>query len=258
MFIHTHVGKCGGKTLTSYLETLLGNQHVCDVRLAGAVIKDIDWRSRNYNYLTNVRLLVGHFWYDTPLAKIFPNTKWASRFLPLEALPCFRKKPLYIASVRHPVERLESFFRYLRTRPGHNAYNEGIKNNNFDQFIDILILKNNSKIKNGICSQLTRCHNSPNLFEQAKNALDHHYLAIVPYNKTHELANILAEVLLLPKVENRIVNPSTPGKKIIPRKETLMVLEENCQYDIQLYDYILKEYQAKLENAKLHLQLLLK
>ena len=251
VFVHTHVEKCGGSTLVQHLRTLLGDKHVFDARsLKPNKIERNGHYTKPGNHLSDTRLLSGHLWYGTPLAKIFPKTKWANSLIPLEILPYFRKNPLYIASVRHPVDRLESFFRYLRTRPSHNAYNEGIKNNNFDQFIDILISKNSTKIKNGICSQLTRSHDSPNLLEKAKKSFDHNYLAVVPYNKTHELANMLADVLQRPKVENCIVNPSAPNEKSIPSKETLAFLENNCQLDIQFYSYILNNYQAKLIKAK--------
>ncbi len=251
VFIHTHVEKCGGSTLVRHLRTLLGDKHVFDARSCKPVKTKKNTRYPELSkHLSDTKLLSGHLWYGTPLAKVFPKTKWSNSIIPLEIFPYFRKKPLYIASVRHPVDRLESFFRYLRTRPGHNAYNEGIKNNNFDQFIDILISKNSPKIKNGICSQLTRCHDSPNLLEKAKKSFDHSYLAVVPYNKTHELANMLADVLQRPRVENRIVNPSAENEKATPSKATLAFLEKNCQDDIQLYSYILNNYQAKLIKAK--------
>ncbi len=259
VFVHTHVEKCGGSTLVRHLRTLLGDQHVFDARFSRPIKsrKNIGLEPKIYKHLANIRALSGHLPYNTRLAKIFPNTKWAGHFLPLEILPCFRKKPLYIASVRHPTEQLQSFFRYLKTRPHHPTYNDGIKNNDFDEFIQTLVLKKSSKINNRICSQVTGVKNSSSILEEAKNSFDQKYLAIVPYNKTHELANVLAETLHLPKVENRIVNSSLPGDDILPSKKTLMLLEKSCQHDIQLYDYVIKGYEEKLKNAKKHLQHLL-
>jgi hypothetical protein len=252
VFIHTHVEKCGGSTLVRHLRALLGDQHVFDARFSSPIKskKNTRYNLKNRVPLANIRALSGHLPYNTRLAKIFPNTKWTSYFFPLEILPCFRKKPLYIASVRHPIEQLQSFFRYLKTRPHHPIYNDGIKNNDFDEFIQILVLKKSSKINNGICSQITGVKNSSSILEEAKNSFNHNYLAIVPYNKTHELANVVAEALQLPHVENCIVNASTPGETIIPSKKTLMDLEEKCRYDIQFYDYVLNGYQEKLKNSK--------
>lgn len=259
VFIHTHIEKCGGSTLLQHMTTLLGNQYVYDLRASRPrPAKEILQRYPDIQKkMPNIRLLSGHIWYGTPWAKLFPNSRWISKLLPPNTFSYCRKQPLYIASIRHPIDRLNSFFRYLQANPDHVDYNETVKNNDFDQFVQELVQTDNLKSKNALCMQITRSRTSLNLLEKAKNAFNQHYFSIVPYNKTHELANMIAEVLELPNVENCIVNLNRSEKKIIPRQETIALLTERCREDIELYDYVCKGYVEKLANAKKHLRKLL-
>lgn len=251
IFIHTHIEKCGGSSLLRHMTTLLGDKHVYDLRPLPPLgmeqlLKEYPEIKKN---ISNTHLLSGHIWYNSPWAKLFSK----------KAFPYRKKRPLYIASIRHPIERLNSFFRYLKANPTHPYWgrNNPIENDNFDQFVQELILNDNVKTKNEISMQITRRRDSINLLEKAKYSFDHNYFAIVPYNKTHELANIIAETLQLTEVENCIVNLNTSKKIITPSKETLALLEEKCSDDIQLYDYICKGYQEKLAKAKAQLHKLI-
>lgn len=244
IFIHTHIEKCGGSSLLRHMTTLLGYQHVYDLRPFPALSMGqlLEKHPEIKKNRVDTRLLSGHIWYDSPWSKLFSK----------KTFPCDKKHPLYIASVRHPIERLNSFFRYVKANPTHPYWqiNNRIKNDSFDEFIQELIFNDNIKTKNEISMQITRCRDSVNLFQKAKNSFEHNYFAIVPYNKTHELANMIAEVLKLPHVEDCIVNSNNLEKKIIPSKEIIALLEEKCSEDIKLYDYVCKNYQEKLVMAK--------
>lgn len=252
LFIHTHIEKCGGSSLLRHMTTLLGDKHVYDLRplppiKVNQLLKEYPEIKKNKH---NIRLFSGHIWYNTPWEKLFSRTTF----------PYYKKRPLYIASVRQPIERLNSFFRYLKANHTHPYWKRANinKNNNFDEFIQELILNNHMKAKNGISMQLTGCSNSTNLLEKAKKSFEQDYFAIVPYNKTHELANMISEVLELPKVEDHIINLNSSEKKIIPSQETIALLTERCRDDIEFYDYVCKGYEEKLAKAKIHLQNLLK
>ena len=260
VFIHTHIEKCGGSSLLRHLTILMGSDHVLDLRSlpplpADTILKQNPTTKKN---LPQVRLLSGHFWYNSGWEKAFIRSKKINSFFSLQSLINSRKNPLYIASVRHPTDRMISFFRYLQADPNHIEYNDHVRNNNFDAFILSLTEKNHPKVKNGMCRQLTNDGKPFNLFNKAKKACDDNYLAVVPYNKTHELANIIANFLELPPVSNQIVNPSINVEKIIPSERTLALLEENCNDDIQLYEYILETYPSKLMKAKAHLEAIFK
>lgn len=260
IFIHTHIEKCGGSTLLEHMTTLLGPQYVCDLRAsppkpAKELLRCYPNMRKN---MPNIRLLSGHIWYRTPWATLFPNSRWISKLLPPNIFSYCRKQPLYIASIRHPIDRLISFFHYVKANPSHIEYKDAIKNADFDQFVQELIRTESLKSKNALCMQISR-HRAPlGLLEKAKDAFDHRYLAIVPHNKTHELANMLAEVLKLPKVENFVINSNAKKEKTIPSKETLDLLEERYSEDIQLYHYILHRYQNKLDEAQKYLNNLIK
>lgn len=259
IFIHTHIEKCGGSTLLQHMTTLLGNQHVYDLRTPPVTTEKtlLKRYPEIKKRLPDIRLLSGHIWYNTPWTKFFPNSRWASKLLSPVRFSYCRKQPLYIASIRHPIDRLNSLFRYIKANPSHAEYKNNSRNDNLDQFVQDLIAKDAIKSKNALCMQITHCRDPLHLLEKAKNAFDHHYLAIVPYNKTHELANMLAEVLELPQVENCVINSNTVKETAAFSKETLAILEERYSDDIQLYDYICKGYHAKLIKAKAQLHGLL-
>ena len=247
--VHTHIEKCGGSTLLHYLTTLFGKKHSLDVRsfLNKGRMRTL-WEVQKRKH--ELALLSGHIHYNSPWIKLIADKQWAGRVIPSLLNPYGKKQLLYVASIRHPIDRLNSLFRYIKISPKHPDYYEDINNSSFDDFIQTLILKNHFKSKNALCMQITGCQNSQQLLEKAKQAFDHHYLAIVPHNKTHELANMFAEVLQQPNVEPKIINSNTSIEISIPNKKTISLLEERCHDDIQLYEYICKGYQEKLIKAK--------
>lgn len=256
IIVHTHLEKCGGSTLLHYLTTLIGKEHTLDLRpFLGK--KSFQGYREIQKKKHGLKLLSGHFRYNSGWIKLIPNERWISKiFSPLFSAR-FRKNALHVASVRHPIDRLDSLFRYLKTRPRHYLYNHHIINNDFDGFIQSLVASNNQLVNNGMCAQLARCTPGPNILENAKEVFDQHYLAIVPYDKTHELANMLADVFQRPSVEEKTINKSEPTTKVIPSKATLLLLEKKCADDIQLYNYILNAYSSKLKTAETYLRHLL-
>lgn len=256
MFVHTHLEKCGGSTLLHHLTTLVGKEHTLDLR------PFLDKESfQGYREIQKkghaIRLLSGHFRYNSGWAKLVPNERWFSKVIPPLFAPFCRKRALYVASVRHPIDRLNSLFRYLKTRPRHYLYNYHVINNDFDGFIQSLVANNNQLVNNGMCAQLAKCAPGPSILEKTKKAFDQHYFAIVPFNKTHELANRLANVLQQPAVKEATINRSDPGEKVIPSQATIALLEKKCHDDIQLYDYIGNTYSKKLDAAEKYLRHLL-
>lgn len=256
IFVHTHIEKCGGSTLLHYLTALLDKEHSLDLRpfLGKRRFRGILEVQKKKQHLT---LLSGHFPYNSPWTKLVSNKQWAGRCIPSLLNPFGRKQALYVASIRHPIHRLDSLFRYLRTRPRHHLYNQHVTNNDFNGFIQALVTNNSYLVNNGICAQLTRIPPGPHILEEAKKSFDHHYLAIVPYDKTHALGNMLANVFQLPMMTEKTLNKSAPGEKAILNQEMTSILEEKCHDDIQLYHYVLNGYQVKLASAEKYLRHLL-
>lgn len=260
IFLHTHIEKCGGSTLLYYLETLFGNEAVCDLRpyppvCATQILKNNPHLQKQLPY---IKLLSGHIHYDTIWPNLIPRNRWVSRLVSSSLSPYCRKKPLYIASIRHPIDRLISLFRYVRTRPEHMLYDENIKNNHFDRFIQKLIQTHSFRMNNEMCTLFIGRRDSLQPLEDAKHVFHHHYFAVVPYNKTHELAHLIADVLQLAPVVESLINPSDPNEIAIPSDETRALLEEKCHNDILFYQYMMSNYQEKLIQAKKQLAYLCK
>lgn len=260
IFLHTHIEKCGGSTLIYYLETLFGKEYICDLRPYPPVsVKQILKHQPDIQkQLPHIKLLSGHIHYDTPWAKLIPNNLWINRFISRPLPAYFRKEPLYIASIRHPIDRLISLFRYVRTRPEHILYDKNIKSNNFDSFIQKLIQTNSFRMDNEICTLFIGRRDSRQRLQDAKNAFHDHYFAVMPYNKTHEFAHLLADVFQLPRVTESLINPSDPKETAAPSAATRALLEEKCRSDILFYHYMMNNYQEKLATAKWQLENLCK
>jgi hypothetical protein len=256
IFIHTHIEKCGGSTLVYYLETLFGKNYVCDLRPypAGCATEILKNYPDIQNQLRHSKLLSGHIHYDTPWAKKIPKNQWIARLLLSETSPYYYKKPLYIASIRHPIDRLISLFRYVRSRPKHPLYDDHIKNNDMDGFIQHLIQTDYFRMNNEICTVFIGRRDSLKPLDDAKHAFDTQYFSVVPYNKTHELAHMLSAVFQLPLVTKSLINPSNPEETATPCAETRALLEEKCQNDILFYHYMMSHYQEKLAQARRQLE----
>ncbi len=253
IFIHTHIEKCGGSTLVHYLNELFGKDHVCDIRPYPALAAQT--LIRQYpeikQGLPNIRVLSGHTGYREHWEKhIFSEQKfipWLSK----------TKKPLYIASIRHPIDRLISLFRYIRLRPNHPGYlphAESLRNNDFDAYVQSLIKSKSCKVKNEICIFIKEKRMSFSLLEEAKKSFEHNYFIITPHNKTHELANLISETFSLPCVEEKTINGNESKEKITPSEKTINLLKKAHHDDILLYEYILSRYPEKLQQAKQKLQ----
>lgn len=94
--LHTHIEKTGGSSLVHGLATLLGAEHVADLR--GQRQAKPARMSRQER--AAVWLLSGHFKYG-------------------DHLSLMRREPLPIALTRDPLERFFSYYRFVRAAPAH-------------------------------------------------------------------------------------------------------------------------------------------
>ena len=104
-----------------------------------------------------------------------------------------------------------------------------------------------------MCALFIGRRNSHQPLEEAKHAFHHHYFVVTPYNKTHELAYMMANFLQLQMVTEQVINPSDQQETAMPSAEILALLEEKCHNDILFYQYMMSHYQEKLDWAKKHL-----
>jgi len=273
VFVHTHIEKCGGSSLSHHMTTLFGDEHLCDLRpYPPAVASEL---LRNYPEIRQkmpcIQVLSGHIPYRSSWGTLFPRRGRLSQVVLVFLLLChryqrkfrvknshfidqclshYRKKPLYIASIRHPISRLESLFRYIRTRPEHRSYNHYVEKNDFDGFIQNLIDTDSFRVKNEMCMMFSENPQHSNVLADAKRVFNDQYFAVVPYDRTHELANMIADVFQRPLVPAEIINASSASEKARATGRTLSLLEKACADDIQLYEYIMQRYPEKLNHAR--------
>ncbi|MCD8499799.1 MAG: sulfotransferase family 2 domain-containing protein [Gammaproteobacteria bacterium] len=273
VFVHTHIEKCGGSSLSHHMTTLFGDDHFCDLRPypAMSALKILKCYPEVREKMPRIQVLSGHIRYHSLWGTLFPCQGRFNRFVLAmlllrhryqgifgvksghfidKWLSHYRKKPLYIASIRHPISRLESLFRYIRTRPEHGSYNQYVENNDFDGFIQHLMDTHSFRIRSEMCMMFSGQRQTSNLLADAKRIVDEQYFAVVPYDRTHELANMMAEVFQRPFVSAEIINASAVSEKAHATGKTRSLLEKACADDIQLYEYIMGRYAEKLNRAR--------
>lgn len=262
IIIHTHIEKCGGSTLLHYLKELFDEKYILDLRPYPALCSKelLKQHPEIKKKLSKCRILSGHTGYQEHWEDYTHISGKLNlyQFIPKIKLSSHPKNPLYIASIRHPVERLLSLFQYIRIRPDHPdfpLFAESFNNNDFDAYVADLIEKKSMKIQSGMSAFIKeKGKATSSLLEAAKKSFDNNYFAIIPYNKTHELAQIFSDAFGLCPVKQKIINLNNAKQKITPSEKTSQILEEQFSDDIQLYDYILKNYEEKLDEAKKQLQ----
>jgi hypothetical protein len=169
LLVHTHIAKTGGSTFVTQLRSIVGEEHVYDMRGGHPAPVKLPREQ-----LANIWVLSGHFWFDT------------------QERPIARRKR-YLVNVRDPIDRFVSLYNYVaaaKSHPGHNKY--GV----LDIDSAFRYLKENSPnaISNTVCQMFgERAFNAhprrpgrainkeiPVPFEQARDIMEKNYALVIP------------------------------------------------------------------------------
>lgn len=211
----THIPKCGGTSVHSHLEKMLGKHYA--VKSPFRPASDLD---------SSLWGMGGHFRFDQIPDHILNG-----------------RKPIYMTILREPVDRLLSFYNHVAARPEHKAYKIVP---NFKNLPPLEALRTWNKVLPGNVRNLQTqmiCNMSPESATATKaiEIIDEHYQFVATLDSIDamlcDLANFLGvEIEALPKL-----NVSDAGKSNLKADEDFIneIKTLNAK-DILLYRHAAK------------------
>lgn len=156
----------------------------------------------------------------------------------------------YITMLRHPVDRVISFYYFLRENPRHPLYKKA-KSLNLKDFI----MSEDDIIQDGINNFQTTLISGDGTpsFEKAKNNIDEHFMLVGLTERFNESLFLMRKKLRwhVPYFSRYNVTRSRP-KMAQVSEDIIKIIEEKNEYDFQLYEYgkvIFQKYLDDLDPA---------
>ena len=224
IFVHTHVPKAAGSSLSHALAGIVGGANAMDLRLKRGIrpgqMSDDDKRE--------LSLISGHFVYG--MHEKFPQT------------------PLYIASLREPVERAVSYYRFVLgapNHPNHQEFQELGFEKSWVQMTGRAASTRSNEQSAIICG--VRPGNQPDealLWQRAKED----YFLIVPQVQIDDAIKRLRAAFGLPWTRVPKMNASTAPGLEVSKDAQEKILEAN-QLDAQLEAWARDSYTQNINRA---------
>jgi hypothetical protein len=256
LLIHLHIAKTGGTTLSSMVKHAFRGDEVFEtIARDGQTYGGLDLLTYDS---------CQHLLRDCDLGRL----RYFTGHVPMGVHRMFARRAKYIAIVRHPVERLLSYF-YYRIQGGDPYLKDG-KPITFEAYVesggDVIFNNYQVRVVSG----------SPDLdapagargalvagapvearhLEMAKRNVEENFLSIAPLEQLTELAMLLRRVYGWPmrRLQTEYKNPTKErprAPEIAPR--LLRIIEDNNVHDIELYEWARKRFaeQRKLYEPEL-------
>ena len=191
LFLHTHIAKTGGTTLTAALIDLAGGPCL-DLRGRKLHVRDLDAGERD-----RLRVISGHVFHG------------------LERH--FERQVLYVAAVRDPVRREVSRYRFLQTQPDHPAHKAVAGRTFAEAWKALLAFRGEDQMRNGQCQQLTGRVLPHRLRRwEVQQRLRKDYFLVIPVDRLGEAIEALYRAFGRPVPEARRENVSIAPPVDVP------------------------------------------
>jgi hypothetical protein len=221
--LHTHVEKCAGSTLCYALSRMFGTAQCLDLRQPDAPRPEALTPAER----AGVRLLSGHF-----------------RAGSHEDV--FDRRPVRIALVRDPIDRLLSFLGFLSRSPGHPEYPRfGALHP--EAAVAAMLAQDHRLTADGQCRVLS----GERRFQAARRAVEEDYLVVLPHTRWLDVARLFAEALGLPRPNPRLHrNAAPPGLRPRLDPATEALLRAATAEDAQLVAWVEENADRLLARAR--------
>lgn len=224
LFIQTHLPKTGGSALADGLSGIFGGVHSLDVRMR----RNQTWQGLSDAERRNVYFVSGHFTY---------GVHWRADRI-----------PLYIASVREPVSRAVSGYRYLLATPAA-AEHEIVVGKDFETAWDALDRDDSWQKRNLQARMLMGDRESEDFtWADLKSRVDRDYFLVLPQPEIDTVLRNMRTAFGLPGIKTDKVNVS-PGEKVTPTDAMAQKILDANPLDKQLYDHISANFTERLDTA---------
>lgn len=228
----------------SHWERLLCFVHV--PKAAGTSFKNVLWRVYGRSFwgyhkrlsdytpesvtpaqAKNILALGGHFPYGFHSAfgqELGPDGVFAGR------------EVLYVSVVRNPVDRLLSYFRFVRSFPAHRLHDE-TKHMDCETFFNHMIEIGNRECTGSLQAAMVAGQGVHP--REAVDLVDEKFLAVAPVENVGEMISALSSALDWPAVEAAHKNQA-PAETISEKERAFVagIAEQYCQHDLKLYRYV--------------------
>jgi len=256
LLVHLHIAKTGGTTLSSMVKHAFGSDEIFET-----ISKDHQVYG-GLDLLTHAsceRMLR-----DCDIARI----RYFTGHVPIGVDRIFGRPAKYIAVVRHPVERLLSYF-YFRIQGGDPYLKDG-KPIAFEDYVESGgdIIFNNYQVRvisgspdldapAGVPGALIQgAPVEARHLEMAKRNVETNFLAIAPLEQITDMALLLRRIYGWPmrRLQTEYKNPTAerPRAPNLPPR-LLRIIEEHNAHDIELYNWVCRRFaeQKKLYEPEL-------
>jgi hypothetical protein len=256
LLIHLHIAKTGGTTLSSMVKHAFAS---------GEIFETISKGHQVYGGLDLLTLAsCERMLHDCDLARL----RYFTGHVPMGVDRLFGRPAKYIAVVRHPVERLLSYF-YYRNQ-GADPYCKDGKPITFEDYVqsggDIIFDNYQVRVISGSPELDAPAGASGALvqgapvesrhLELAKRNVENDFLSIAPLEQITELALVLRRIYGWPmrRLQTEYKNPTAerPRAPSLPPR-LLRIIEERNAHDIALYQWVCRRFvdQKKLYEPEL-------
>ncbi|MEH7237273.1 sulfotransferase family 2 domain-containing protein [Bacillus sp. JJ1562] len=211
LLIFMHIQKTAGSTLRSILNKEFGKENTWFGRTLDELPKD---------RIDELKCVGGHFEYG-----IHEN---------------FTRPYTYLTMLREPVDRVLSYYYFLKNNPARSKYDEVI-NMDLDMF-----LQNYKKQTSNY--QTKRIAGGEINLEKAKQNLISDFSFIGLTERFDESLELMKKVYGLPNFKykkSRNITQNRPSKQETP-KSVIKMIEEHNELDIKLYQFVSKLFEQRL------------
>ena len=224
IFIHTHVPKTAGSSLSHGLMSLFGATVCLDERLAPHLrARELTRAERDaLNYVG------GHFKYGKHRE--------------------FSQCPLYIACVRDPLDRAISYYRYVLSsskHPNHQEFRDRTFEQSWHHMTGRAAATRSDEQSRIICGI---GWNEPVDTEIVTRRVTHDYLLVIPHHKVETTLKRLRRAFNLPGTPNSRVNTSSAPVPDVPTSLAEEIRGQN-RYDTAMVAIAERAFSERLEAA---------
>ena len=231
--IFLHLPKCGGTTFQKILNEIYPEEEIFDITVIDNMrLNTNEFKSLNIDERAKIKLLKGHLDYGLHEYLIGPSE--------------------YITFMRNPIERILSYYYYVKARPHHRLFKMGLFNENTSLY-DFVTKINQRDIHNGQIRLLSGIGDTEeNMLVKARENIENHFSFVGTIERFDEGLFLLSKKFDWPSFHYTIKN-KTFGRPKMDQidKKTLDAIHELNGGDISLYNEISQKLEKKIEQTKM-------
>jgi Sulfotransferase family len=247
VLIHLHIAKTGGTTLSSMIKHAFQTNEVFETPRVGP---------------GGMRQAPREFCERQLLAFGSKRIRYVSGHIPLGIHHLFESSAKYVTTVRHPIERIISYFFFQAE--GKRHYRKDGKPMTFEEYIEdrsdvqlydyqVRVLCGSPDLDvevPGHDQQKPSINVQRHHLDQAKKNVEELFLAAAPIEQLTELGLLIKQIYNWPmrrlQTENKNATKARPRASSISAHLIRIIEERNC-YDLELYEWVCRRFAEQRE-----------